>query len=160
MIRSGARRDILRQYEWYLVEKDAEAAAERFVVAVDAAIVTDGELTGIDEINAALLAAQAVQQDHQRRKQTRHQTDEAIIMRDIAKAGTILLADPVVVEHFEILERRQVKQHHDEQHLGARQLAGALPCRLRRDQPVRFPFAEQLAEIVETAVQRRDIDGH
>jgi toxin ParE1/3/4 len=38
VIRSGARRDILRQYEWYLVEKDAEAAAERFVVAVDAAI--------------------------------------------------------------------------------------------------------------------------
>jgi hypothetical protein len=26
--------------------------------------------------------------------------------------------------------------------------------------PVRFPFVEQLAEIVETAVQGRDIHGH
>jgi hypothetical protein len=31
---------------------------------------------------------------------------------------------------------------------------------VRRDQPVRFPFVEQLAKVVETAVQRRDIDGH
>jgi hypothetical protein len=53
-----------------------------------------------------------------------------------------------------------MKQHHDEQHLGARELAGALPCLLRRDQPVRFLCVEQLAEIVETAVQRRNIDGH
>jgi hypothetical protein len=65
-----------------------------------------------------------------------------------------------MVERLEVLERREVKQHHDEQHLGARQLAGALPCRLRRDQPVPFPFFEQLAEIVETAIQRRDIHGH
>jgi plasmid stabilization system protein ParE len=28
----------LRQYEWYLVEKDAEEAAERFVAAVNEAI--------------------------------------------------------------------------------------------------------------------------
>jgi toxin ParE1/3/4 len=38
VIRSGARRDILRQYEWYLVEKDAEEVAKRFIAAVDAAV--------------------------------------------------------------------------------------------------------------------------
>ncbi|MGD0796856.1 MAG: type II toxin-antitoxin system RelE/ParE family toxin [Acidobacteriaceae bacterium] len=38
VIRSGARRDILRQYEYYLVEKDAGPAAERFVAAANAAM--------------------------------------------------------------------------------------------------------------------------
>jgi hypothetical protein len=59
-----------------------------------------------------------------------------------------------------VLEGREVKQHHDEQHLGARQLARAPPGRRRRDQPVLFPLFEQLAEIVEAATQRRDVDGH
>jgi hypothetical protein len=31
---------------------------------------------------------------------------------------------------------------------------------LRRDQPVDFPVLEYLAEIVETAIKRCDIDGH
>jgi hypothetical protein len=34
------------------------------------------------------------------------------------RAGAILLADPIVVEGLEMLERQGVKQHHDEQHLG------------------------------------------
>jgi hypothetical protein len=59
-------------------------------------------------------------------------------MRQIAKAGAMLLADPVAVERLEVPEGREVKQHHDEQHLGARQLAGALSCGLRRNKPVRF----------------------
>src|SRR3954452_17407508 len=41
-----------------------------------------------------------------------------------------------------------VKQHHDEQHLGARQLAGALACLLRREQPVRFPIGKHFAEVI------------
>ncbi len=52
------------------------------------------------------------------------------VMRKIAKAGAMLLAYPIVIKRFEMLERREVKQHHDEQHLGARQLAGALLFRL------------------------------
>src|SRR4051812_41031682 len=44
--------------------------------------------------------------------------------------------------------------------LRARELAGALPCCLRRDQPVRFPVFEHFAEVIETAIERRDIDGH
>jgi hypothetical protein len=68
----------------------------------------------------------------------------------IAKAGAILLADPVAVECLEVLERREVKQHHNEQHLGARQLAWALPGLLQREQPMRFPVCEQLAEVIET----------
>jgi hypothetical protein len=35
-----------------------------------------------------------------------------------------------------------MKQHHDEEHLGARQLAGALPYRRRRNEPVRLNRAE------------------
>ena len=37
VVRPGARLDILRQYEYYLIEKDAEQAAEQFVVSIDAA---------------------------------------------------------------------------------------------------------------------------
>lgn len=129
-------------------------------MAVDAAIVANGELGRGGEVGVALLAAEAVQQHHQRDEQPRHETDKAIIVRQIAKTGAKLLADPVEVERLEMLEWREVKQHHDEQHLGARQLARALPCRRRRDQPVDFPVREHFAEIVETAIQRCDIDGH
>ena len=72
----------------------------------------------------------------------------------------MLLADPIMGERLDVSEGREVKQHHDEQPLGARQLGGALACRLRRDQSVRFPVSEHLAEVIETAVQRCDIDGH
>ncbi len=37
-VRSAAREDILRQYRYYLIEKDAALAAERFLDAVEAAI--------------------------------------------------------------------------------------------------------------------------
>ena len=50
--------------------------------------------------------------------------DEAVIVRPIAKAGTMLLADPVAIECLEARERREVEQHHDEQHLGMREFAG------------------------------------
>ncbi len=38
VIRSNARHDILRQFEYYLIEQDAPLAADRFVEAVEAAI--------------------------------------------------------------------------------------------------------------------------
>ena len=38
VIRPHARNDILRQYEYYLIEKDAGLAAKRFIPAVQAAI--------------------------------------------------------------------------------------------------------------------------
>jgi hypothetical protein len=88
-------------------------------MAVDAAIVADGELARIREVDAGLLAAEAVQQHHQGDEQPRHQADEAVIMRQVAKAGAILMADPMEGERLEILVRREVKQHHDEQHLRA-----------------------------------------
>jgi toxin ParE1/3/4 len=37
-IRSAAREDILRQYSYYLTDKQAEAAADRFLEAVQSAI--------------------------------------------------------------------------------------------------------------------------
>src|SRR4051795_9866924 len=67
-----------------------------------------------------------MQQDHQRREQPWHQADKTVVMGKLTKAGAILLADPIMVEHLEMLERREVKQHHDEQHLRARELAGGL----------------------------------
>jgi plasmid stabilization system protein ParE len=58
VIRSGARRDILRQYEYYLVDKDAGPAAERFVSAVNQAIAAVCTRPGIGApkklMNAAL----------------------------------------------------------------------------------------------------------
>jgi len=68
------------------------------LVAVDAASVAEGELGRIGDTDAGLLAAEAAQQHHQRDEQPRHQADGAIIMRQVAKAGTMLLADPVEVE--------------------------------------------------------------
>src|SRR3954454_7247411 len=128
------------------------------LVAVDAAIVADSELGRVGEVDAGLLAVEAVQQHHQRGEQPRHQADEAILMRQVAKAGAMLAADPVEIEHLEMLVRREVKQHHDEQHLGARQLARALLFGLpRRDQLVRFPVREHFAEVIKTAVERCDI---
>jgi hypothetical protein len=45
-----------------------------------------------------------------------------VVAREINSRGhveqAILLADPIVVEGLEMLERQGVKQHHDEQHLG------------------------------------------
>jgi Plasmid stabilisation system protein. len=38
VIRPAAREDILRQYRYYLIEQDAEAAAERFLDAARAAM--------------------------------------------------------------------------------------------------------------------------
>ena len=130
------------------------------LVAVDAAIVTDSEFACVGKVDAGLLAAEAVQQHHQRGEQPRHQADETVVMRQIAKAGAMLMADPIEVKHLEILVWREVKQHHDEQHFGARQLAGALSARRRRDQPMRSPVVEHFAEVIETAVERCDIHRH
>lgn len=38
VVQSEARKDILRQFEYYLIEKDAETAANRFIAAVQTAI--------------------------------------------------------------------------------------------------------------------------
>ncbi|MBV8736198.1 MAG: hypothetical protein JO007_02870 [Alphaproteobacteria bacterium] len=35
-----------------------------------------------------------------------------------------------------------------------------IPYRRRRNEPVRFPVCEHFAEVIETAIQRRDIDRH
>lgn len=129
-------------------------------MAVDAAVVADGKFARVPEVDARLFAAEAVQQHHQGHEQPRHQADEAVIMGQIAKAGAMLTADAVEVEGLEILVRREVKQHHDEQHLRARQLAGALASARRWDQLVRFPRSEHVAEVIETAVERCDIHAH
>jgi len=81
--------------------------------------MADGELACVGEVEAGLLAAEAVQRHHQMDEQPRHQADEAVIMRQSATAGAMLAADPVEGEHLEMLVRREVKRHHDEQHLRA-----------------------------------------
>ena len=45
-VRTAAREDILRQYFYYLVEKDAARAAERFLEAVQLAIGTLCQMPG------------------------------------------------------------------------------------------------------------------
>ena len=81
-------------------------------------------------------------------------------MRQIAKAGAMLMANPIEIERLEMLVWREVKQHYDKQHLGARQLAGALPGLFRRDQPMGFPVLEHVAEVIKTAIERCDIHRH
>jgi toxin ParE1/3/4 len=49
VIRPLARNDILRQYEYYLIEKDAGPAAQRFIPAVQAAVA---QLCNTPEIGA------------------------------------------------------------------------------------------------------------
>jgi hypothetical protein len=60
--------------------------------------VADGALGRGGEVDAGRLATKAVQQDPQRDEQPRHPADEAIVVRQVAEAGAVLLADPVVVE--------------------------------------------------------------
>lgn len=45
-VRTAAREDILRQYFYYLIEKDAAPAAERFLEAVQSAIGTLCQIPG------------------------------------------------------------------------------------------------------------------
>ena len=47
VIRTAAREDILQQYRYYLIEKDAEDAAERFLDAVRAAVEYVGRRPGV-----------------------------------------------------------------------------------------------------------------
>src|SRR3954452_9815140 len=50
-----------------------------------------------------------MQQEHYRREQPRHQADKTVVMGKLTKAGAMLLADPIMVEHLEMLKRREVK---------------------------------------------------
>src|SRR3954469_12325592 len=75
----------------------ARGQAIEDLMTVDAAIVTDGKLGWSSEVDAGLRAAQAMQQDHQRREQPRHQADETVVTGKLTKAGAMLLADPIMV---------------------------------------------------------------
>ena len=72
-------------------------------MAVDAAVVADGKLGCVGEVETGLRADRAVQQPHQGHEQPRHQADEPVIVRQIGKAGTMLMADAVEVERLEML---------------------------------------------------------
>jgi hypothetical protein len=78
-------------------------------------------------------------------------------VRYLVKTPTILLPDSVAVERLKVPERGEVEQHHDKQHLGQGQFAFSAPFLLRRKQPVSLPLLENLAEVIQTAVQCRDV---
>ena len=63
------------------------------------------------------------------------------------------------IEVFEILERRSMEQHHDEQHLRQGQFAFAPPPAFPY-QPVPFPILINTAEIIKTTEQSYDRQGH
>jgi len=50
---------------------------------------------------------------------------------------------------LEIFEGREVKQHHDEQHLAQRKLARPPPLSTTRDQAVSFPSLKGCGKIIE-----------
>lgn len=47
VVQPAARQDILRQYRYYLIEKDTEQIAERFLAAIQLAIEEVGRRPGI-----------------------------------------------------------------------------------------------------------------
>jgi plasmid stabilization system protein ParE len=49
VIRPAARDDIIRQFQWYLIEQDAHDAAFRFVDAVDESVRRVWPVKGFDE---------------------------------------------------------------------------------------------------------------
>lgn len=130
------------------------------LVTADAAVVADGELGGVSKIKTCLFSTQPMQQDHQGREQARHQADEAVVMGNLVEAGPILMTDAVLVKRLEVPERREVEQHHDKQHLRQGQLARPPPLPARGDQLMPLPFFIHFAEIIETAIQGRDIYRH
>jgi len=81
-------------------------------------------------------------------------------MWQFLKTGSMLLANAGQVKHFEVFECFQMKQHHDNQHLGKTKLAGTSPFSFGRDQLVPLPFFVTFAKIIKTNVQRSDIYGH
>ena len=63
-------------------------------------------------------------------------------------------------EVFEVLERRQVEQHHYEEHLAKAELAAAMPLARRWDQPVAFPILKDFRKIIETTKECGGRQGH
>ena len=59
-------------------------------------------LVEFHEVDAGLLAAEAVQQHREGNKQPGHQADEPVIVRQLVKTGAILTAHAVEVEHLEV----------------------------------------------------------
>ncbi len=86
-------------------------------VTADARIGTDCRPGAVGDVDACLLARQVVDQHAKRCRETRHKGNKAPIRGQLTKAVTIFLFDSMHPEVLEILERGEVKQHHDEQHL-------------------------------------------
>ncbi len=64
-------------------------------IAADARIGADGQFGAVGDVDAGLLARQAVDQDAKRCEQARHQCDETAIAWQISEAIAILLFDAV-----------------------------------------------------------------
>ena len=138
----------------------ALSQAAEHPVSGDAAVVADGELGAVGEVDAGFLAAQGMDQEAERQEQPRHQRHEAGIARQLSEAIAVFVLDTMDVEGFEVLERARMEQRHDEHHLGQAELARTLPLAGQgQELPASRPFIE-LAKIVESAEQGRNIYGH
>ena len=69
-----------------------------------AQIGADSQPGAVGDVNAGLLARKAVDQHAERRKQARHEGNEAGVRGQIREAIAILLLDTMDPEVFEILE--------------------------------------------------------
>ena len=78
---------------------------EMRAVAIDAWIGANGQLGAVGDVNAGLFARQAVDQHAERRKEARHEGNEASVCGQIAEAVVIFLLDAVLPEVLGILER-------------------------------------------------------
>ena len=71
-----------------------------------------------------------MEQQVEGRQQAGRQAHKPSIAGEFSKATPVLLSDAVEPEMLEILVGRDVKQHHDEQHLGAGELASLVAPKL------------------------------
>ena len=72
-------------------------------------------------------------------------------IRNCAITSAVLLLDAVMPEMLEVFERREVKKHHDGQHLAEAQLARSAVFAACREKVMLFPVFKGLRKIIEIA---------
>ncbi len=130
------------------------------LVPVDPCVVADSELGAVHKTDSGFLTAKALHQDAKRNRQARHQSDKPSAARQVSKAVAMFLLHAIEPEGLEMLEGREMKQHHDEEHFAERELARARALAACADQPMPLPFFKGLCKVVETTEQCDDRGAH
>ena len=101
-------------------------------------------------MNAGLFPTHAVQEHTEWKEKAPHQADKPPIRRQFGKTVSVLVLNAAEPEVLEILEWREVKQDHDEEHFRQTKLTPTAALAPRGDQPMVLPFFKTLGKIIKT----------